>query len=183
MKWVRHNRCLFVLWVGLAAIGYMLGVASVCGCTTRQAQVATQTALTATAEGVSVAAEVLNEQTPELVKTAAAEAEVACPDPCSRETYTDYLDEKLLPLNRAVTGLKVARDACFVAQGTQDAWVASGELPDTAPLCKALGAAVSPVPQLLTDAGVKNVPAEVSALAGPATELVCGAVSRWMKGR
>jgi len=152
------------------------------GCAERDAQIAVQTALTVSAEGVATAAEALNEETPGLVKTATVAAEDACPDPCSLGDFATHLDEKLLPLSNAVKGLKLAKSSLLIAQGAQDTWVASGELPDTAPLCKGIAEAVTPIPQLLTDAGVKNIPEQVSRLAGPAVNIGCDMIARWSKG-
>lgn len=151
------------------------------GCAERDAQIAVQTALTVSAEGVQTAADVMNEQGPDLVKRAQVAAEEACADPCSTEAFTAELDSKLLPVTRAMTGLKVARDSLVVAQGGMNIWIATGELPDTDPLCKDLGDAVGPVPRLLTDAGVKNIPAQVTALAGPTAQIACDMIARWAK--
>lgn len=154
-----------------------------CGCAERDAQIAVQTALTISAEGVQAAGVALNEEMPDLVKRAATQAEDACPDPCSTEDFTTHLDEKLLPLSNAVKGIKLAKTSLLVAQGAQDIWVATGELPDTAPICKGVAAAVGPIPQLISDAGVKNVPEQVKALAGPAVNIGCDMIARWAKSR
>lgn len=151
------------------------------GCAERDAQIAVQTALTISAEGVATAGEVMNDEMPQLVKRASVAAEDACVDPCSTEAFTTHLDEKLMPMVRALKGVKLAKASLLVAQGAQDVWVATGELPDTDPLCKAVAETVTPIPQLLSDAGVKNIPEQVSRLAGPATQIGCDMIARWAK--
>jgi hypothetical protein len=151
------------------------------GCSTRNAQVATQTALNATAAGVVVARDALAEEVPRLSKLAAAEVWRQCPAPCP--DFDVRYETTFEPVAKAIVGVKVAQDALDIAQGVQNTWVASGLLPDTDPLCKGLGDAVAPVPRLLKDAGVKGVPVEVEALAGPGTQIACDVVSGWVKRR
>jgi hypothetical protein len=170
-----------VVGVAVALVLAALVLCALAGCSTRQAQVATQTALNTTAAGIEQANKALVEEEPRLSKEAAVRVWRDCPAPCS-DFETRY-DTEYEPVTKAIKGVKIARDACFVAQGTQDAWVATGSLPDTGPLCKGLADTVGPVPALLSDAGVKNIPSEVEALAGPGTQIVCDVVSGWVKNR
>jgi len=92
-----------------------------------------------------------------------------CADPLA------LYDASMAPLDRAVDGLEVAVEALRVAQAALDAWVATGQLPDTGPLCRALGDALAPLAGLLDQAGVDVPP--VVAGAGPAVEAICVVVA------
>lgn len=170
-----------VVWRLLPGALLVLAVLWLCGCTTREAQVATQTALDELAVGVKVAGEALADETPRLSKLAAAEVWRQCPAPCA--TFEADYNAAFSKVTAAIKGMKIARDSLHVAQGAQDVWVATGELPDTGPLCDGIGEAVGPLPTLLTDAGVENIPEQVSKLAGPLATVACDVVSDWVKNR
>ncbi|MFA4975037.1 MAG: hypothetical protein WC683_20730 [bacterium] len=170
-----------VVWRLLPGALLVLAVLWLYGCTTRQAQVATQTALNETSVGVETAHKALIEETPRLSKEAGARVWHACPAPCA--AFDPRYEAEFEPVTKAFTGIKIARDSLHIAQGTQDIWVATGELPNTDPLCDGISKTVGPIPRLLTDAGVKNIPSEVEAFAGPGSKIVCDIVSGWIKRR
>jgi hypothetical protein len=149
------------------------------GCAVHQAQVATQTSLTALAVAVDAGDDALVAAEPEIRAAAVTCARdacgaVQCPDP------TVYIEDCSADADAAVDGLEVAAEALRVAQTAQDAWVASDQLPDAGPICEALGAAINAVPGLLDEAGV-DVPPGLSG-AGAVVTVICGVVARWAHG-
>jgi hypothetical protein len=154
----------FIIWVLLGS-----------GCAARQAQVATQTSLTGLAELVDAGDEALATAIPGLTEDAIERARdrcsTSCPDPLAL-----YADE-VAPLDRAVDGLEVVAASLRVAQGAQDTWVSTGALPDTAPLCLALGDAVDAMPGLLDECGVDLPPGLDGA--GAIVTTVCAAWAAW----
>ncbi|MFA5153224.1 MAG: hypothetical protein WC554_11735 [Clostridia bacterium] len=154
----------------------MLMLMGCAGCGVTQAQVAVQTSLTGLAEGVHAADGALVAAMPRIQERA-----IECArDRCGYATCADattYIGECLSRADAAVDGLEVAAEALRVAQVAQDAWVASGDLPDADPLCDALGDAVAPLVGLLDEAGVEVPPGIAGA--GAVVEVICGVVARW----
>jgi hypothetical protein len=163
--------------VGKIGLGLFL-VVTLGGCGLQRAQVAVQSSLTGLAEGIDAADRALVAEIPEQRDAAIAGARTRCAVTLCQDPLV-YYDEAMAPLDRAADGLEVAVEALHVAQAAQDAWVASGDLPDTDPLCEALSEGLGTVPDLLDEAGV-DVPAGLSGLSG-VLDMICGVVARWVR--
>lgn len=165
-----------------SSLGFAVVVALVvllAGCGARQAQVATQTTLTDLGRVVTAGSDAIVLAIPAARIEARDDARDRCAMGCTPAEVIGYYDESMADIDRAIDGLEVARDALHVAQGAQDTWVATGALPDTGPLCTALGEAVAPLPSLLDEAGV-DLPAEQLAILGPGVTAVCSLFATWV---
>jgi len=170
----------FILGRGLERLGSGIVLvvaleASACGVT--QAQVAVQTSLTGLAEGVHAGDGALVAAMPTIRDRAIACARERCGGYATCADASVYLADCFARADAAVDGLEVAAEGLRLAQVAQDAWVASGDLPDADPLCAALGDAVTPLVSLLDEAGVE-VPRGIAG-AGGVVEVICGVVARW----
>lgn len=170
----------FVLGRGLERLGsgvVLIVALELSACGAQRAQVATQTSLTSLAEAVSAGDRALAAAVPGLSAAAIERTRARCSAGCD-DPLTIYTAE-MADVDRAVDGLEVAVEALRTAQVAQDAWVASGQLPDAGPLCSALGDAVEPIAGLLDEAGV-DVPEQISGV-GAIVGLVCRVVARWVR--
>jgi hypothetical protein len=167
----------FVLGRGLERLGagvVLIVALELSACGAHRAQVATQASLTGLAETLHAADSALAVAVPDLSSAAIERTRARCSAGC--DDPLDVYAAEMGDVDRAVDGLEVAAESLRVAQGAQDAWVASGLLPETGPLCEALGRAVGALPALLDECGVAVPPALASA--GTVVELVCNAWAR-----
>lgn len=164
MRWL-------VTVLALTLLGFCSG-----GCTEHRAQFATQTALTAAAEGVDAADRVVAEALPAAVESAGDQASQecagSCPDPMAIAVRI------LRPWTAAVTGLRHATDTLHVLQDGLDLWIATGSLPDWGPICEEAEQTFGSLLALLAAAGLQP-PALLSTVQphiSTACELVVGFV-------
>lgn len=170
--WLRRTGRLLcrVLAEWCRCVWVLLFLASLAGCSTGRAQVAVQTALTASAEAVAAADRVVAAGIPEAGELAVTAVAAECPPPCAdwRERYRS----EMAPWTRAVEGLEATHAALLLAQAGLDLWVSTGDLPGSwGETCDAAGEAVSALVELLGAVGVE-VPAML-AEAGPAVSALC----------
>jgi hypothetical protein len=160
--------------VGLPIITLALVVLVSSGCAAREAQRATQSALNAVAGADNVAYQVALEALPEAAERARRQARAQHPEcgvdgdcPQAMEMYLELME----PWEDLADGLQILTEALGLAQGIQDAWVATGALPDDwTPLCRGISESVRSVISLLEVCGV-DVPDGLSA----APEMVASA--------
>jgi len=102
------------------------------GCAAREAQVATQTALTAMAEGVNAAGQVIMEHMPAAADDArehiAAQVQA---DGLSTEEAMDMYDRAMASWVASIYALEVSRDVLQTGQSGLDIWVDTGDLPES----------------------------------------------------
>lgn len=175
--------CEECMWKLLPGVVLTLAVLWLYGCAERDAQRAVQASLTTLADGTVIADKAIADETPRLSKEAAVRAEAKCPAPCSDEAFGAVYDLEMTKREKAVQGVKLAQDSLLVAQGAVKIWIGTGVLPDTKLLCEGIADTVTPIPVLMQDAGVKNIPPEVEAFTGPVVKIGCDTISRWIKER
>jgi len=135
------------------------------GCTVRRAQVAVQASLTSVADGVQTATDIVASQVPPAIPGEGVEA----------------YDARTRAFAQASVAYDVTASALDALQAAQDAWVASGSLPDTWPaLCHALSEGLAALLAAIAAAGV-DVPGALSAAPG-AAESACTIASSFLGG-
>jgi hypothetical protein len=164
-------------WLATVLSIFFLGFCGA-GCTVRRAQVATQTALTAAAEGVDATDAVVDEALPGAIERAGDQAIAAgCAD---LRACMDAAGDILQPWTATVTGLRHARDTLQLLQDGLSLWIDTGALPDWEPICDDTEEVFGSLLGLLTTIGLEP-PAVLSTIqphVSTACELVVGFVQR-----
>jgi hypothetical protein len=138
----------WIVALGLVVVGLLSS-----GCGVGRAQVATQTALVAVAEGLDVADRAVvavgQSRVDDAVLVVRSRCAAGCSDPVQE------LRDELAPWYQAVGGLEAARATLEALQAAAEIWYVSDALPDSWPaLCEAVEDEVRAVLALLEIAGV-----------------------------
>lgn len=171
-----------IVWYSFACFLGMLAV-TLAGCSLSAAQRTTQTTINSAAETVNTTSAAIVSLIPEKRAEARNYALETCVN-CTVVQFMEVYDTKMAPIDRAIDGLEVVHTSLDLSQTVQDAWTASGVLPDTGPLCKALGDGVGKLPPLLDECGVENIPTEALKVLPLGVTSLCSMFSRWaQKGK
>lgn len=144
------------------------------GCTERRAQVAVQTALTAVAEGVSAADEIVAAEIPERARTA---TETARAEGGDVEVYIRIMQ----PWYDAATAIETTASTLRTGQSAVSAWVHGGDLgSEWVPFCNDIESGIEEIIQMLGILSV-DVPSALHIAADYASEL-CSLAQPWYAG-
>lgn len=148
------------------------------GCTVRQAQRNTQTALDAAMDGVVAADASVDEGLPGAIERAGDQAIAnGCND---LRACMDAAEDILHPWTAAVTGMRHALDTLYLLQDGLNLWIATGGLPDWEPVCAEVEETFGSLLALLAAVGLQ--PPERLSSVVPHVDTACRLVVSFVDG-